>query len=105
MLATEPGDDIGECVGKIAILRLELVVRGIAALVVGNVDEMEVALPAFAVVLVIISESCTLHESVLVFVLGQVSASEAVKIRQHLIGLLKGAGRLVRENVVGDVRH
>ena len=64
---------------------------------------MEVALPSFAVILVVIGECSTLNESVFVFVFGQVSAAPAVKIAQHLISLLERAGRLVRENIVGNV--
>ena len=64
---------------------------------------MEIALPTLTVVLVVIGECCTLNESVFVFVFGQVSAAVAVKMGQHLIGLLKRARRLVRENIVGNV--
>ena len=64
---------------------------------------MEVALPSLTVILVVIGECCTLGESVFVFVFGQVSAAPAVKMRQHLISLFEGAGRLVRENIVGNV--
>ena len=68
-LVGQPVDDVGDVLGDVVHILLELgVVLQVAALVkVGDVDEVPVGLPAASLVLNLVSECSTLHEGVHVF--------------------------------------
>ena len=105
LLAAEPGDDIVEGSGQVAVGVVDIVVGDRSFLDVGVVDEMEITLPALSVVLEVISEGGALNESVLVLVRNPVVQVVFAEVGQHLVGLIKGARRLLLKDVLRNVGH
>ena len=88
LFTRKESNDISQTFDQVPLTRFDVIVRFLAFLDPRCGQEMEVALPSFAMVLEIVSKGCTLNESMLVFMSAVVCIIVA-QIVEELIGCQK----------------
>lgn len=97
----EPLDEVLDA-GQVLVVLVDLVVGRLAIGEEASVQEVEVALPGVAVVLVVVSKGSALNEGVLILMHGD-RGVVLLEVGQHREGLIEGAGGVLLEKVLCDV--